>query len=450
MPGPQRPGTRLLEQCLDGDATAVRATLTAEGGHANLEAELDNGWTALQAAAHYRLLDIVRLLIEHGAKLDVTGGPQGKSPLHIALEGGDTELARVLLENNANPNRLAMWDAPLHIAVRSDSQEVVDLLLDAGGITESLNGDGETPLIIAAAQGSVVIAKQLLDRGANPDSSKARFNSPLLAACREGHLDVAKLLLDGGASVDKADVEDSTPLFFAVQADDVDLAKLLLRRGAGTTIRGRSILDSPDLEIQNPEMLQALQVQGPIQGPRITASTAKAKPKNSSAFQYIMPPSEDDVHKHSACYGFEITMVDFYVGGGVEERLPVTASVHNVLYGDGPQTLLDAAREEARIRHKPDFTWYHIPANNMTWAEHLITRLRVEEDDPRTTKRHMKLQRLERSVRTRLNFAHLKPGKGPIADDVFLKPVCSTVRLCFYYVGVNVHTAHIYWHARRT
>ncbi|KAJ6783465.1 hypothetical protein PWT90_08178 [Aphanocladium album] len=426
LSGPQqRPVTKLLEECLAGDATAVRATLTAADGHVNIEAELGNGWTALQVATRYQYFDIVRLLIEHGAKLDVTGGPQGTSPLYMAVAVGNIEIARVLLENNANPNRSAFWDAPLHVAVRSENQEVVQLLLDAGAFTESVNCDGETPLIIAAMQGSVNIAKQLLDRGANPNSSKAKFNSPLLAACQGGHVEVAAMLLDRGASVDRADVNDLTPLFFAVQADNVYLAKLLLRRGASTNIRGSSILESPALEIQNSEMLQALQVQGPIQGPRITTSTAGFKPKESSEHQFIRPPSEDDVYKQNACHGFDVTMIDFYVSSGVEERLPITASVHSVLYGDGPKALLHAAREEAHIRHEPDFTWYHIPTNNMTWAEHLITRLRAEKADPHAAKRQMKLQRLKQSVRTRLNFAHLKQSKGVTADDMFLKPVCS-------------------------
>ncbi|KAJ3494803.1 hypothetical protein NLG97_g3838 [Lecanicillium saksenae] len=425
-PGSQRPVTRLLEACLAGDAAAVQITLTTEGSNANLEAELDNGWTALQAAMHYQHLDIVRLLIEHGAKLDVTGGPQGTSPLHIAVEDSNTQLAQLLLENNANPNKFAMWDAPLHIAVQSENYEMVQLLLDAGAVTESLNGDGKTPLIIAATQGIVAIAKQLLDRGANPNSSKAKFHSPLLAACQGDHLNVAALLLDSGASVDKADAEDLTPLFFAVRAENVDLARLLLRRGASASIRGVSIIDLPDLQIQNPEIIQMLQIQGPIQGPRITSSTAKPQSKERSALEFIMPPPEDDLHKQSACHGFDITMVDFYVSGGVEERLPVTASVHSVLYGDGPKTLLDAARDEARIRHEPDFTWYHIPANNMTWAEHLITRIKTEKNGAGGAERHMKLQRLEKSARSQLNFSRLRQRKGTAADDVFLKPSCST------------------------
>lgn len=431
-PGSQRPVTKLLEECLAGDAAAVRATLATDSTNVNLEAVLDNGWTALQVACHHQYVDIARLLVQNGAKLDVTGGVQGMSPLHIAVTDGNAELARMLLENNANPNRLAMWDAPIHVAVQNENSEIVQFLLDAGAVTEQLNGDGMTPLIIAAARGNVAIARQLLDRGAEPDSSKARFNSPLLAACKGGHIDLAALLLDAGASIDKSDADDCTPLFFAVQADNVDLAKLLLRRGASTTIRGVAVLDLPDLVVQNPEMLQALQVQGAIQGPRITAPTAKTKPKKVSALQFIMPPSEDDVHKQSACRGFDITMVNFYASGSVEEWLPVTASVHSVLYSDGPKALLDAAREEAGIRYEPDFTWYHIPANNLTWAEHLITRLKAEKDGlPKAEKRQMKLPRLEQSAREQLNFAHPKQTKAVAAGNAFLKPSCTPVRLLF-------------------
>ncbi len=142
-----------------------------------------------------------------------------------------------------------------------------------------------------------------------------------------------------------------------------------------------------------------------------------------------MPPSEDDLRKQRACRGFDITMVDFYLGDGAEVRLPITASVHTVLYGDGPAALLKSAREDARMLEEPDFTWYHIPANNLTWAEHLITRLKAENDSSQIAKRRMKLPRLSQSARSQLNFASLQGNSKSAANgETFLKSFCSPVR----------------------
>ncbi|OAA69912.1 Ankyrin repeat-containing domain protein [Akanthomyces lecanii RCEF 1005] len=177
---------------------------------------MENGLTALQVAAHYKHLDIAQLLVENGAKLDVNDGLDGKTPLRIAVEAGNTNLVRMLLKHNANPNMPALRDAPIHTAVHSESQDILKLLLDAGAVTELLNGNGETPLIIATGKGNISIAKYLLNLEADADSSKAKSSSLLLAACRKGHLDMAGLLLKYGASIDKADAEGNTPLFLAV------------------------------------------------------------------------------------------------------------------------------------------------------------------------------------------------------------------------------------------
>ncbi|SKU70910.1 Uroporphyrinogen-III decarboxylase [Mycobacteroides abscessus subsp. massiliense] len=59
---------------------------------------------------------------------------------------------------------------PLHFAARTDSPEVVRLLLDSGADIDAINGRGETPITIAAgslkASGSAVL-ELLHERGAD-------------------------------------------------------------------------------------------------------------------------------------------------------------------------------------------------------------------------------------------------------------------------------------------
>jgi ankyrin repeat protein len=46
---------------------------------------------------------IIALLLDHGAKVN-TRDVGGNTPLHLAISEGYDDIARVLLENGANPN----------------------------------------------------------------------------------------------------------------------------------------------------------------------------------------------------------------------------------------------------------------------------------------------------------------------------------------------------------
>lgn len=92
--GVQLQATTLLDKCMSGNLAGVQAILGNEGLYVNLEEKMSNGWTALQVATHYKHLEVARLLVENGAKLDVTGGPGAKSLLYIAVEGGRVVEAR--------------------------------------------------------------------------------------------------------------------------------------------------------------------------------------------------------------------------------------------------------------------------------------------------------------------------------------------------------------------
>jgi ankyrin repeat protein len=73
---------------------------------ADIDAADKDGWNALMTAAYYGHTDIVRLLIQSGARLDSKcnrkGGVEGgKSALALARERGHTDAVLVLREAGA-------------------------------------------------------------------------------------------------------------------------------------------------------------------------------------------------------------------------------------------------------------------------------------------------------------------------------------------------------------
>ncbi|KAL9109113.1 MAG: hypothetical protein Q9227_006204 [Pyrenula ochraceoflavens] len=74
------------------------------------------------------------LLLDQGANSDLcTGTGTGQTALHLAVERGDADLVRLLLEYTADPEaRNCSGRTALHCAVEAGQEEIVRLMLDSG------------------------------------------------------------------------------------------------------------------------------------------------------------------------------------------------------------------------------------------------------------------------------------------------------------------------------
>ena len=177
--------TMLLDSCARGEEARVEAELERleeVGGKAVLEAELaaTDDWassTPLHWAAYSGSAPCVQLLIEAGARHDVTNLRDGSTPLHLAARYGQQAAAQALLESDADVNALNnRGNTALHeCCSNSEVSGVVETLLRARANLEVYNDpdSGErmmTPLLVAAQAGSLKAVRLLLQRGANPQA----------------------------------------------------------------------------------------------------------------------------------------------------------------------------------------------------------------------------------------------------------------------------------------
>ncbi|XP_014674675.1 PREDICTED: tankyrase-1-like [Priapulus caudatus] len=220
--------TALTNACCSGDKLQVRALL-------QLGVPLDRpdmlGLTPLQRAARNGLIDIVDLLLQHGADVGVANESR-EGALHFAASYGYAQIVGLLLQFGADANaRDVDGRTPLHAAVSEGFADATHVLLRYGADRCVVDDAGMTALHLAASLGHLAIAKLLLTpREARPTAAYCRAddagNVPKLET-------IVKMLARhaNSAFVNAADRKSRTALHFAVWRS-AEFTVFLLQNGA--------------------------------------------------------------------------------------------------------------------------------------------------------------------------------------------------------------------------
>jgi ankyrin repeat protein len=240
-----------------------------------------------------------RWLLEHGARATATHF-YSKRNLHTeALLGGFSELAALLAEHGAKPERLdgaqafqaacmsgdrataerllaahpeyRRFPGPLYQAADRDRVDVAELILELGVSPDAEHG-GWTALHSAAHNNSVRVAKLLIEHGANVDVREQRYRStPLghavwagqtqmidllatmsrdvIALVRAGKLERLRDVLDAEPALISATRDGRTPLFFLSPPEEraLEIAELLIGRGADAGFKDADGVSAADV-----------------------------------------------------------------------------------------------------------------------------------------------------------------------------------------------------------
>ena len=109
---------------LAGKAALCGMGLVFEATTPDLEVEDTKGWTCLAHAASSRKVSAVKLLLEHGAKVD--GG--ATTALEQAVVKGSLDICEVLLDNGADPLHMTSGGMTCLALAESYSEETAELL----------------------------------------------------------------------------------------------------------------------------------------------------------------------------------------------------------------------------------------------------------------------------------------------------------------------------------
>ncbi|MEN6641408.1 MAG: ankyrin repeat domain-containing protein [Armatimonadia bacterium] len=231
---------RLVQAVQKGDIDEVRQALR-EGADPRHRDVSYSSPPFLHVAISGGHTDVAKLLLKHGVSPSLQDAT-GKPPLTLAAEMGNAEATQALLEAGASPaycERYGRFSA-LHIAAEKGYLDVLQLLLANGAnpVSEASSGkvlDGATctPLHIAAWYGHVEIVKLLLSIGVDADVTVSHDAwTPCHAASQNGQWPVVRVLCDEGADADAPGRAGRRPLQIAAAAGHLTAAEVLAENGA--------------------------------------------------------------------------------------------------------------------------------------------------------------------------------------------------------------------------
>lgn len=186
---------------------------------------------ALFEAADQGHLDVLELLLAHGAQADCKNG--SITPLQKAVQSGKSEIVKHLLE--VTKVELNTHDDAgntiLHEAIKGQNQFLIEFLLEKGADATIKNRKGETALRVAIKNfvNKDIVLKILKNIKVVSDEDKT---ATLLWAVKWKHNEIVKDLIKTGVFLNSKNEENKTALHIALVNLNYDMAKLLIVNGA--------------------------------------------------------------------------------------------------------------------------------------------------------------------------------------------------------------------------
>ncbi len=167
--------------------------------------------------------------------------------LTLAIEGGHTEIVKILIEKGAN---IEEGKTLLEVASRNGYKEIVELLIEKGVNINKSNNDECDALMLASSRGHIKVVELLIEKGYDVNRRDCEGNNALLLAILSKKTEIAKTLIKAVANIDERSYSGWTPLTLASSIGNKELIELLIEAGADVN---RKIKENTDYEYNTEE-----------------------------------------------------------------------------------------------------------------------------------------------------------------------------------------------------
>ena len=182
-----------------------------------LKSKNNDGDTPLMYAILKDKIDIAKLLIDKGCKLD--------------------------MQNNDG-------DTPLMLSVKY-SKDIPKLLIESGCNLNLQDKAGNTPLMISILKGRIDIARLLIESGCYLNLQNSRDYTALMFAVGFNEINTTKLLIESGCNLNKRNKDKDTALMIAIKYKNIEIAQLLINKSNNNKNDVLKLLDEKGYTLKN-------------------------------------------------------------------------------------------------------------------------------------------------------------------------------------------------------
>jgi ankyrin repeat protein len=188
--------------------------------------------------------DLVRLLIEYGADVNLAANQHGETPLQLAFKARRWEVATALLDNGANVQdvvtQLNQMDASertvLLLSIKDRyigiAQQLIQNDPQYQEVVNHVDTAGRSALMRAIMHGNISLAQLLIENGANVNHLGPVGHDALIEASIVGHPGIVRLLIEKGANVNHTNLYGTPALIHSIEHGHYDVSILLVDSGA--------------------------------------------------------------------------------------------------------------------------------------------------------------------------------------------------------------------------
>lgn len=192
-----------------------------------------NGQSPLLWATRNGYEDVIRLMIDANAALEIRDKEEGATPLIWAARNGYTNVVNLLLERGCEINAKDNYGrTPLSLAALYKHEPIVQLLLNKGGIIDANDGKGDVKLLATQVERQKVLKMLIENYSSRVSAEEAVINKAIIFYAAENWSEIAtqKLLQDDG-TLDEMDQHGRTLLSRAAERGDKEIVQMLLATG---------------------------------------------------------------------------------------------------------------------------------------------------------------------------------------------------------------------------
>ncbi len=218
----------ILEVVARGDLARLKEIVVQVPRSVNVHSKRTR-WTPLLIAVRSDQMEMARILLEHDADVHARSN-EGKSAIAYAVDENNLAMVKLLLEGGARIDQIDAEGTDLmSYATTLGRKEMVAFA--ESFVVQQASGYA---LFKAVKEDDPPHALTILTESPGCVDARTRHErwTPLLQAARNSNSGMARLLIEYKAQVNLSNTRGMTPLMYAARGGDLELVRLLLNHGA--------------------------------------------------------------------------------------------------------------------------------------------------------------------------------------------------------------------------